>query len=256
MSRASKYKYEKGDEVGLYKIIRPLPSEPNVKNLKLYCECLLCGAKVKRWSNRLDSKHRGCTVPAVVDKTPEAEPVVVAPKPHTRANGRTVQANEHGFIQDETESPEQIVAEAHDDTGEKEELVVPTNIELPPEVVEALSADIDTQAIEIIKLAKGLDPSTNFIFVNTFRRYIHLLHLTRRLEYKINQSGELTILGSTGSQVANPLIIQYKQVSSESNATIKVLLTIVSKMNAKDNPDNDPLARALRGDTSPVSVGA
>lgn len=254
MSRASKYKYEKGDEVGLYRIIRPLPSEPNVKNLKLYCECLLCGTKVKRWSNRLESKHRGCTVPAVVDKSAETEPIVVAPKPHTRADGKKVVANEHGFITDEVESPEQIVAEAHQPDGEKEELIVPHNIELSPEVVEALSADIDSQAVEIIRLAKGLDVSTNFIFVNTFRRYIHLLHLSRSLEYKINQTGELTILGATGTQIANPLIVQYKQVSAESNAVIKVLLGIVAKMNSKDNPDNDPLARALRGDKALVEA--
>lgn len=246
MSRASKYKYEKGDEVGLYRIIRPLPSEPNVKNLKLYCECLLCGDRVTRWSNRLDSKHRGCSVEAKVakDEIPvEADTPIVVPKPHTRANGNTVKANEHGFIQEET--PEQIVAEAIPEASEEEseDFVMPTTIDLPPEVAEALSADIDKQAVEIIKLADGLDPATNFVFINTFRRYIYLLHLARRLENKITSSGELTVTGSTGSQIANPLIVQYKQVSSESNSTITQLLKIVRQMNASEQ--EDPLLKAL-----------
>jgi len=60
---------------------------------------------------------------------------------------------------------------------------------------------------------------------------------------------ELTIVGSTGAQVANPLIVQYKQVSQESNATVKVLLSMVAKMNAS-NDNDDPLARALRGETA------
>lgn len=256
MSRASKYKYEKGDTVGLYRIIRPLPSEPNVKNLVIYCECLLCGDKVKRWSNRLDSKHRGCSATAKVDK--QADPIVpvVAPVPHLRPDGKVVKTRPTGFVDRDEPTPEQLVAEATaeaspDQTSltddDSEDFNLPDALELPKEVADALNIDVDAQAIEIIRLAKDLDPSTNFIFMNTFKRYLTLVHLARRLERKINHINvELTVVGSTGTQVANPLIIQYKQVSAESNAVIKVLLGIVAKMNA-GAMDEDPLIKALAG---------
>lgn len=242
MSRASKYKYEKGDEVGLYRVIRPLPSEPNVKNLVIYCECLLCGEKVKRWSNRLDSKHRGCNAEVKIEKTDDpAEPIVVTPKPHVR-DGKPVPVKPNGFLAKEVIA--EATADLPDDDAD-ESFAMPSTIDLPPEVAEALSSDIDQQAIEIIALAKGLDPATNFVFINTFRRYIYLLHLARRLENKITKSGELTVIGSTGSQVANPLIVQYKQVSSESNSTITQLLKIVRQINSGDQ--EDPLAKILAG---------
>lgn len=256
MSRASKYKYEKGDVVGLYRVIRPLPSEPNVKNLVIYCECLLCGERVKRWSNRLESKHRGCSAEVKVEK-PADEPVpVVVPKPHTRPDGKPVITKPTGFVITDEVSPEELVAEATaeaspDQTSltddDSEDFNLPDALELPKEVADALNIDVDAQAIEIIRLAKDLDPSTNFIFMNTFKRYLTLVHLARRLERKINSINvELTVIGSTGTQIANPMIVQYKQVSSESNAVIKVLLGIVAKMNA-NNADEDPLIKALAG---------
>jgi hypothetical protein len=131
-----------------------------------------------------------------------------------------------------------------DDT---DEFSLPDSLELSDEVKEALNIDVDSQAVEIIRKAKNLDASTMFIFINTFKRYLTLVHIARRLERKMNHANvELTIIGSTGAQVANPLIVQYKQVSQESNATIKVLLSMVAKMNASDG-DDDPLAKALRG---------
>ncbi len=267
MSKSKKYKYEKGDKVGLYEIIKPLPSEPNVKNLVIYCECLLCGEKVKRWSNRLGSKHRGCKANVKVEK-PKDEPEKMHPLLHTKADGTKVQTNQHGFVieQAKKDEPEQVVADATADAepdqttltdDDAEEFSLPDTLELSDEVKKALDIDVDTQAVEIIRKAKNLDASTLFIFINTFKRYLTLVHIARRLEHKMNRKDvELTVLGSKGGQVANPVITQYKQVSQESNATIKVLLGMVSKMNAKDE-DDDPLARALRGesDTDAESEG-
>jgi hypothetical protein len=258
MSKAKKYKYEKGDKVGLYEIIKPLPSEPNVKNLVIYCECLLCGEKVKRWANRLGSKHRGCDANVKIEKQ-KPEPETMHPLLHTKADGTRVQTNQHGFVI--TPAPkkaeaEQVVADASADAmpdqtsltdDDTDEFSLPDSLELSDEVKEALNIDVDSQAVEIIRKAKNLDASTMFIFINTFKRYLTLVHIARRLERKMNHANvELTIIGSTGAQVANPLIVQYKQVSQESNATIKVLLSMVAKMNASDG-DDDPLAKALRG---------
>lgn len=262
MSKAKKYKYEKGDKVGLYEIIKPLPSEPNVKNLVIYCQCLLCGEKVKRWANRLGSKHRGCDANVKIEK-PKPEPEVMHPLLHTKADGTRVQTNPHGFVitpkKPEKPEAERAVAEAVADAqpdqtsltdDDTDEFSLPDSLELSDEVKQALNIDVDSQAVEIIRKAKNLDASTMFIFINTFKRYLTLVHIARRLERKMNHAGvELTIVGSTGAQVANPLIVQYKQVSQESNATIKVLLSMVAKMNAKDG-DDDPLARALRGETA------
>jgi len=258
MSKAKKYKYEKGDKVGLYEIIKPLPAEPNVKNLVIYCQCLLCGEKVKRWSNRLGSKHRGCSAEVKIEK-PKPDAEVMHPLLHTKADGTRVQTNQHGFVitpAEKRSQAEQVVAEATADAvpnqttlddDDAPEFSLPDSLELSDEVKQALNIDVDSQAIDIIRKAKNLDPSTNFIFINTFKRYLTLVHIARRLERKINHKDvELTIVGSTGAQVANPLIVQYKQVSGESNATIKVLLSIVTKMNASDS-DDDPLAKALRG---------
>lgn len=235
MARASKYKWQAGDEVGLYRVIKVLPSKPHVKNIVIYAECLLCGDKVERFSNRMESKHRGCTANAVIDH--EAEPIVVAPKPHVRADGRPADA-------DEAEAVGELLAESQQTDRDAEDFLPLSSIDLPPEVVKALSVNIDEEILEIIEVAKGLDRTTYFIFINTLRRYLQLLHLSRQLEYKINKTGELTVLGSSGTQVANPLIVQYKQISSESNQVIKQLLGIVGKMNA-GKEEADPLLEAL-----------
>ena len=248
-SKKGSYKYNAGDKIGLYEVIKALPSEPTVRNLRMWCRCILCGEKCLRFSNRLDSKHRNCKSDVKVKKgkiVPPKEkikPVVVETLPHLRADGSVVQTDEQGFVVD----PVQEVADATPDDPESEEqFSLPETLDLPDEVKQALDVDVNQQAIEIIRKADGLDTSTKFIFINTFKRYLTLVHIARQLESKMNRADvELTIIGSTGKQVANPLIVQYKQVSAESNATIKILLTMVTKMTAGDQAD-DPLLNALR----------
>lgn len=237
MARASKYKYEKGDEVGLYRVLKVLPSEPFVKNLSIWCECLACGVKCKRWSNRLDSKHRGCTAKVEVVKEVETVPTISV-KPHTRADGSVVQTNENGNVVGEL-PPELGI---HNSDSEDLEL---GDLNLPPEVLAALNFDVDAHAIELIKKSEELDSGTKFLFITTLRRYLTLVHLARKIEKKLSNTDEMTILGSNGNQVANPLLTQYKALSSESNVTVRVLNSVVSKFNAKD-ADDDPLLAALR----------
>lgn len=231
MARPSKYKWEAGDVVGLYKVIKPLPSEPNVKNLIIYAECLLCQEKVKRFSNRMDSKHRGCTAPAKVDKSPDAEPIVVAPAPHLRKDGTPVVTNDHGFVV-KSEEPDEAT-------------ILASTTNLPTELQNALNFDVEAQALEMIRLAKKLDASTNLVFMTTLKRYLSLVHIARSLEKKLSETGELTVIGSAGSHVANPLITQYKTVSNESNSTAKILTNILAKLT--DDGGVDPLLEALNG---------
>lgn len=84
------------------------------------------------------------------------------------------------------------------------------------------------------------------MFITTLRRYLTLVHIARKIERKLAQNDELTVLGSNGNQVANPLMTQYKAISSESNITVRVLNGIVSKFKSKD-ADDDPLVKALNG---------
>ena len=237
MGRARKYKYELGDEVGLYRVIKVLPSKPHVKNLVIFAECLLCNEKVERWSTRMDSKHRGCPAQVSVDKTPEpVEPVpVVHPKPHTRANGSVVETTENG---------KPIEVDVTDDDPEELEAIGGMN--LPPEIMNALNFDVDAHAVELVKKADELDLGTKFLFITTLRRYLMLVHVARKIEHKLSNDPELTVIGSNGNQVANPLLTQYKAISSESNITVRVLNGIVSKFKAKD-ADDDPLVKALNG---------
>lgn len=234
MARASKYKWQAGDEVGLYRVIKVLPKQPHVKNLVIYSECLLCHEKVERWSNRMDSKHRGCTAPAEIVKEPEPTPTVVHVKPHTRADGSIVETAENG-------KPIEVDVTADD----PEELEL-GDMNLPPEILNALNFDVDAHAVELVKKAEELDSGTKFLFITTLRRYLTLVHVSRKIERKLAQNNELTVLGSNGNQVANPLLTQYKAISSESNVTVRVLNGIVSKFKAKD-ADDDPLVKALNG---------
>lgn len=235
MARASKYKWQAGDEVGLYRVIKVLPKQPHVKNLVIYAECLLCKEKVERWSNRMDSKHRGCTAPAVIDKEPEPAPVaVVHVKPHTRANGSIVETGEDG-------KPIEVDVSADD----PEELDL-GDMNLPPEILTALNFDVDAHAVELVKKAEELDSGTKFLFITTLRRYLTLVHVGRKIERKLASMEDMTIAGSNGNQVANPLLTQYKAISSESNVTVRVLNGIVAKFKAKDAED-DPLVKALNG---------
>lgn len=232
MGRARKYKYEAGDEVGLYRVLKVLPSKPHVKNLVIYCECLACGAKVERWSNRMDSKHRGCTAEAVVVKEPEVTAVsTILPKPHTRADGTIVETDEHGKPL------------ALDIKPEDAEDLAAGDMDLPPEILAALNFDVDAHAIELVKRSSELDTGSKLLFMTTLRRYLTLVHLARKIERKISRTEDLTSLGSNGNQVANPLITQYKAISAESNTTVKVLNGIFAKFNKKE--EDDPLLAAL-----------
>ena len=238
MARASKYKWDKGDEVGLYRVIKVLPSEPNVKNLVIWCECLLCGERCKRWSNRLDSRHRGCTAPKKVEIV-EPEPVpVVELKRHTRADGRVVETNEYGNVVGESD-PVALT----DDDSEDLEL---GDLSLSAEIVQALNFDVDAYAMELIKKAESLDPDSRLLFFTTLRRYLTLVHVARKIERKLARSDELTVAGSNGNQVANPLLTQYKAISSESNQTARALHNMLTKFKSAEAED-DPLAKALAG---------
>lgn len=239
MARATKYKYEKGDEIGLYRVIKVLPSEPKVKNLVIYSECLLCGEKVKRFSNRMDSKHRGCTAVVKIEKEPEPLPVVQA-KNHIRKDGSVVMLDKDGYAIGEIP-----VDELNVDDSDPEELEL-GDLSLPAEVLSVLNFDVDVYAIELIKKADALDSGTKFLFITTLRRYLNLVHFSRKIEKKLARTTEMTILGSNGNQVANPLLTQYKTLSSESNVTVRVLNGIISKFN-DSGIDDDPLLKALKG---------
>lgn len=229
MGRAKKYKYEKGDEVGLYRVVKVLPREAHVKNLVIYCECLLCGAKVERWSNRLDNAHKGCPKKAEV-KILRPEPVdvpVVELKPHTRKDGTVIETDDAGF--------------ALNDGGKD---LLAGDLELPTEVTDALNFDVNAYVKELVAKAEAMDAGSRFTFLTTLRRYVALVHIARKLELKLAHNDELIIAGSSGNQVANPLITQYKTVSAESNQTARILNGMVAKLSAKDTED-DPLLKAL-----------
>lgn len=232
MARASKYKWEKGDVVGLYRVIKVLPKTANVKNLVIYAECLLCSEKVERWSNRMDSKHRGCTAPAIIEKEPEQDLPVFHVKPHTRKDGTPVVTNENGnvvTVDTEIEGTEDLIA---GDLG------------LPANILDALNFDVNTYVTELVKASEDMDTGTKFTFITTLRRYVALVHLARKLELKLAHNDNLTVDGSNGNQVANPLITQYKSVSAESNVTARLLNSMVNK--SSGSGEVDPLAEALR----------
>lgn len=235
MARKSKFKYIKGDEIGFYRIIKTLPSEPHVKNLRIYCECLLCGEKVVRWSNRLDSKHRGCKAQVEIKKEPEPLPIVAA-KQHTRADGTVVEVDENG---------RPIVAELETE-AEAEAVGIIEALGLPDEVKQSLNVDFNGQVLEMVKRAESLDSSASFLFKTTLKRYLTLISISRKLESKIAKMDDLMTINSNGNQVASPVVVQYKSVSAESNAVVKVLNNILLKSGGGD-ADDDPLAKILGG---------
>lgn len=235
MARPRKYKWEKNDEVGLYRVIKVLPAEPNVRNLVIYCECLLCGEKVKRWSNRMDSTHRGCPkkgevkIVKALPEIPEDLPVIKV-KPHTRKDGTVVVTDDRGYVVNEDGSEE----------------LQDGDLGLPPEITDALNFDVNAYVEELVKKAETMDVGSRFTFMSTLRRYVALVHLARKLELKLAHNDNLTVEGSSGNQVANPLITQYKTISTESNQTARILNNMVGKLMANENED-DPLIKALRG---------
>lgn len=235
MARASRYKWEKGDQRGLYKVIKVLPKKANVKNLVIWCECLLCGEKVERWSNRLDSQHRGCPVKAKVAEPEELQPeTIVAPLPHMRANGQVVKTNKNGNVVETVTTPEDIEELAAGSFG------------LQDDIVAALNFDVDEMARAYIKESENLDGGVKFTFLSTLRRYLSLVHIARKIERKLALNEEITVDGSSGNKVVNPLLKEYKAISAESNATAKLLNAITTK-GAGDDDDEDELTALLSG---------
>lgn len=235
VAKPRKYKYEKGDEVGLYRVIKALPRVANVRNLVIYCECLLCGEKVERWSNRMDSTHRGCPKKAdvkIIRPLPEIDEELptVTVKPHTRKDGTVVVTDERGYV-------------VNEDGGED---LLEGDLDLPAQVTDALNFDVNAYVEELVKKAESMDVGSRFTFMSTLRRYVALVHLARKLELKLAHNDNLTVEGSSGNQVANPLITQYKTVSAESNQTARILNSMVAKLMAKETED-DPLAKLLGG---------
>lgn len=231
-------KIQAGDIVGLYKIIKPLPYAPNVTNMKFYCECLECAEKCVRFSNRLNSRHKGCTAPKTY--TPQGKEIVMV-QPHIPA--AVVEAAKQEQTQKIDELP--II-----DDSSPEDFFVPQTMKLPKEVADYFnSQNIDEKAIEILEMAKKYDVGRNFLFTNTFQRFMTLLHLSRKLGRAVSEDGmNMIVEGQRGKMIANPLMAQYKQISAEMTATTRILIDIIDKMKSKTEEDDDPLARALRGE--------
>jgi hypothetical protein len=228
MSGRRKYKWEKGDVVGFYTVIKPLPREPHVKNLIIYATCNLCGEKVERYSNRLDSFHTDCAGKADYKKSllpPEPERIVIAPAPHTRKTGVTVADIKQAM------TPETLDVELQ-----------ARDLGVSADVMDYLNFDIDKELNELVAQGQTLPADQQFIFKSSLRRYVYLVKLSRRLEVMLSNY-ELTVIGSSGNEVANPMLVQYKQVSAEATAVGKSLRTmLVSKAS---EVEDDPLAKAL-----------
>lgn len=231
-------KLQAGDVVGLYKIIKPLPYAPNVTNMKFYCECLECGEKCVRFSNRMNSRHKGCTAPKTY--TPQGKEIVMV-QPHTPA------AQVGDLAQPAAQKVDDLPTI---DDDSPEDFFVPQTMRLPKEVADYFnSQNIDEQAIEILEMAKNYDVGRNFLFTNTFQRFITLLHLSRKLGRAVSDDGmNMVVEGQRGKMIANPLMAQYKQISAEMTATTRILIDIIDKMKSKAQEDDDPLTKALRGE--------
>lgn len=232
-------KIQAGDIVGLYKIIKPLPYAPNVTNMKFYCECLECAEKCVRFSNRLNSRHKGCTAPKTY--TPQGKEIVMV-QPHIPAAAQTTEVAAVDTMK--------LADLPKIDEDSPEDFFVPQTMKLPKEVADYFnSQNIDEQAIEILEAAKRYDVGRNFLFTSTFQRFITLLHLSRKLGRAVSDDTmSMTIEGQRGARIANPLIAQYKQISGELTAATRILLDIIDKMKSKTEEDDDPLAKALRGE--------
>lgn len=238
-------KIQSGDVIGLYKIIKPMPYAPTVTNMKFYCECIECGEKVVRYSNRLESRHRGCTAPVEKREINGVVKQIVYVQPHTKPDGTIVGA-EVATTKTLTSVNDVPIINEDDDTPEN--FVVPSTVKLPKRLQEYFDVDIDAKAIEILDMASDYDISRNFLFTTTFQRFLSLTHLSRKLQHEINKAEtEMVVEGQRGRQIANPLLVQFKQVSSESNVTARLLIDIIDKMKAKGVEDADPLMKALRG---------
>lgn len=238
MAMTYRGKLQAGDIIGLYKIIKPLPYAPNVTNMKFYCECLECGEKCVRFSNRMNSRHKGCTAPKTY--TPQGKEIVLV-KPHIPA--AQAEAAQQATTQKVDDLP--IIGE-----DSPEDFFVPQTMQLPKEVADYFnSQNIDEQAIEILQMAQKYDIGRNFLFTNTFQRFMTLLHLSRKLGRAVSEDGmNMIVEGQRGKMIANPLMAQYKQISAEMTAATRLLIDIIDKMKAKESEDDDPLTKALRGE--------
>ncbi len=228
MAGKRKYKWQKGDVVGFYTIIKPLPREPHVKNLVIYAKCNLCGEKVERYCNRLDSIHNGCAGKADYKKSikpDEPEKILIAPAPHTRKNGITVADLEQAM------TPETLDAELQ-----------ASDLGVSKEIVDYVNFDIDTELDELVALGKTLPLGEQYMFKASLRRYLYLIRVSRRLEVILSRY-ELIIEGKSGQDVANPALVQYKQVSAELTAVGKSLRAMVISKGGE--VEDDPLAKAL-----------
>jgi hypothetical protein len=230
-------KLQSGDVIGLYKIIKPLPYAPNVTNMKFYCECLQCGAKCVRFSNRLNSRHKGCTAPKTY--TPQGKEIVMV-HPHTPAAQVGIE---------QQPAPQRVEDLPIIDDDSPEDFHVPKTMKLPKEVADYFNnQNIDEQAIEILEMAKQYDIGRNFLFTNTFQRFMTLLHLSRKLGRAVSDDGmNMVVEGQRGKMIANPLMAQYKQISAEMTSTTRILIDIIDKMKNKAEEDEDPLTKALLG---------
>lgn len=183
----------------------------------------------------MDAKHRGCTAKVEVEKEPEEILPTVRPKRHTRADGTIVEIDENGrpIIIDET-------------TGEVEAIGIIEALGLPDEVKQSLNVDFNSQVTELVKKAESLDSSASFLFKTTLKRYLTLISISKKLESKIASMDDLMTVNSNGNQVASPVVVQYKSVSAECNAVVKVLNNILLKSGGGGD-DDDPLAKILGG---------
>lgn len=212
-----------GEVVGLYKIIKPLYDKLHVKNTKLWCECMICGERVERFSTRLAAKHTGC-----------------------KPNDKVADFHEALETQEKrkTEKPTTKLAE-----DVPEEYIEPFTVNLPAEARNYFKFDIDATAIEILKEAEKMGKNKNYIFITTFERFVNLLHLARRLAHEINKPTlEYMVEGQRGNMITNPLITQYKQISAESNGVARLLVAILNDEKQQEREDDDPLTKALRGE--------
>lgn len=181
----------------------------------------------------MDAKHRGCTAKVEVVKEPEEVLPTVRPKQHTRADGTIVETYDDGRPVELPEAPETTIG-------------IVEALGLPDEVKQSLNVDFNLQVTELVKKAESLDSSASFLFKTTLKRYLTLISISRKLESKIASMEDLMTVNSNGNQVASPVVVQYKSVSAECNAVVKVLNNILLKSGGGSD-DDDPLAKILGG---------
>jgi hypothetical protein len=205
--------------------------------MKFYCECLECGTKCIRFSNRLNSRHKDCTAPRTY--TPQGKEIVYV-QPHQSANAPAAAA---------APQPQRAADLPIIDDDSPEDFFVPKTMNLPKEVADYFNEqDIDQKAVEILEMAKKYDVGRNFLFTTSFQRFMTLTHLSRKLGRAVSEDGmNMVVEGQRGRMIANPLIAQYKQISGELSSVSKLLIDIIDKMKKSGGEESDPLADILGG---------